>query len=110
MEECNEIEGIVQERNMNWTRHEEDSMKGQSLGDETQLDKYQKVVEGLEKLEQKLKEQEERETQEKEEKARLRSRGNSERKQSRKRVMHVNQLPKHVITKFNGTHLEGQRL
>lgn len=30
------------------------------MGDETQLDKYQKAVEGLEKLEQKLKEQEER--------------------------------------------------
>jgi len=37
------------------------------LGDETQLGKYQKPVEGLEKL----KEQGERETQEKEEKARL---------------------------------------
>ena len=47
--------------------------------------------EGLEKLEQKLKEQEERETREKEEKARLRSRGNSEPKQYRKRVMHANQ-------------------
>lgn len=32
------------------------------MGDEIQLDKYQKAVEGLEKLEQKLKEQEERET------------------------------------------------
>lgn len=74
------------------------------MADETQLDKYQKAVEGLENLEQKLKEQEERETQEKEEKARLRSRGNSERQQSRKRVMHVNQkLPKRVITKFHGT-------
>ena len=81
------------------------------MGDETQLDKYQKAVEGLEKLEQKLKEQEERETQEKEEKARLRSRGNSERKQSRKRVMHVNQkLPKHVITKFQGTFRGGKAL
>lgn len=76
---------------MNWTRHEEDSTKGYSLGDKTQLNKYQKAVEVLEKLEQKLKEKEERETQEKEERARLRSRGNSERKQSRKRVMHVNQ-------------------
>ena len=28
IEECHEIEGVVQERNMNWTRHEEDSMKG----------------------------------------------------------------------------------
>ena len=37
------------------------------MGDETQLDKYQKAVERLEKLEQTLKEQEVRETQEKEE-------------------------------------------
>lgn len=81
------------------------------MADETQLDKYQKAVEGLENLEQKLKEQEERETQEKEEKARLRSRGNSERKESRKRVMHVNQkLPKRVITKFHGTFIGAKAL
>ena len=78
----------------------------------SELGKYEKVVEELEELEQKLREQEARETQEKEERARLEIRKKFEaktvEKESNAGKPNV-KLPKLVITKFQGTDLDWQR-
>ena len=88
VEECHEVKAIVQELKIG-RGDEEDDIKDWSSGIEAELGKYEKVIEELEELEQKLREQEAKETQEKESDA-----GKSKVK-----------LPKLVITKFQGTHL-----
>ena len=70
VEECHEVKAIVQELTIG-RGDEEDFIKDWSSGIETELGKYEKVVEELEEMEQKLREQEAREIQEKEEKPRL---------------------------------------
>ena len=70
VEEFQEVKAIVQELKIG-RGDEEDAIKDWSSGIEAKLGEYEKVVEQLERLEQKLREQEARETQEKEERARL---------------------------------------
>ena len=76
------------------------------------MGKYEKVVRELEELEQTLREREARETQEKEEKARLVIKKKFEAKTVEKESDAGKpkvKLPKLVITKFQGTHLDWQR-
>ena len=75
------------------------------------MGKYEKVVGELEELEQTLREREARETQEKEEKARLEIKKKFEAKTVEKESDAGKpkvKLPKLVITKFQGTHLDWQ--
>ena len=105
VEECHEVKAIVQELKIGRS-DEEDDIKDWSLG------KYEKVVEQLQELEQKLREQEAREIQEKEEKARLEIKKKFEAKTIEKESDAGKpkvKLPKLVITKFQGTHLDWQR-
>ena len=76
------------------------------------LDEVTKRSENLEELEQTLREREARETQEKEEKARLEIKKKFEAKTVEKESDAGKpkvKLPKLVITKFQGTHLDWQR-
>ena len=76
------------------------------------MGKYEKVVRELEELEQTLREREARETQEKEEKVRLEIKKKFEAKTVEKESDAGKpkvKLPKLVITKFQGTHLDWQR-
>ena len=66
VEECYEVKAIVQELKIG-RGDEEDDIKDWSSGIEAELGKYEKVIEELEELEQKLREQEARETQERRE-------------------------------------------
>ena len=79
---------------------------------QTELGKYEKVVEEFEDLKGKLREQEARETQAKEEKARLEIKKKSEAKTIDKESDAGNlnvKLRKLVIMKLQGTHLDCQR-
>ena len=110
VEECHEVKGIVQELKIGWG--DEDAIKDWSSGIEAKLGKYEKMVEELEGLEQKLREQVARETQEKEEKARLEIKKKFEAKTVEKESDAGKpkvKLPKLVITKFQGTHLDWER-
>ena len=83
-----------------------------SSGIEAGLGKFVKVVEELEQLEQKLREQEARETQEKEEKARLQIKKKFKVKTVEKETDAGKpkvKIPKLLITKFHGMHLDWQR-
>ena len=111
VEECHEVKAIEQELKIG-RGDEEDDIKDWSSGIEAELGKYEKVVEELEELEQTLREQEARETQEKEEKARLEIKKKFEAKTVEKESDAGKpkvKLPKLVITKFQGTHLDWQR-
>ena len=66
MKECHEIKPIVQE--LKAGRDDKKCHENWSYGVQAELGKYEKVVEELEELEQKLREQKARETQEKGEK------------------------------------------
>ena len=110
VEECHEVKAIVQELKIGGG-DEEDDMKDWSSGIEAELGKYEKVVGELKGLEQTLREQEARETQEKE-KARLEIKKKFEVKTAEKESDAGKpkvKLPKLVITKFQGTHLDWQR-
>ena len=111
VEECHEVKTIVQELKIG-RGDEEDDIKVWSSGIEAELGKYEKVVGELEELEQTLREREPRETQEKEEKARLEIKKKFEAKTVEKESDAGKpkvKLPKLVITKFQGTHIDWQR-
>ena len=109
-EECHEIKAIENELKIG-RGGEKDVIKDWSLGIQAELAKYEKVVEELQELEQKLRKQAARETQEKE-KAKLDIKKKFEAKTIEKASnadkLNVT-LPKLVITKFHGTHLDWHR-
>ena len=106
-EECHEIKAIENELKIG-RGGEKDVIKDWSLGIQAELAKYEKVVE---ELEQKLTKQAAREKQKKE-KAKLDTKKKFEAKTIEKASnadkLNV-KLPKLVITKFHGTHLDWHR-
>ena len=83
-----------------------------SSGIEEMLEQYEHVVDELEDLEQSLREQEARQTQEKEEKAKWELKNKFDAKPDEKESEAGKpkvKLPKLLITKFQGTHLDWQR-
>ena len=107
-EECHEIKAIENELKIG-RGGEKYVIKDWSLGIQAELAKYEKVVE---ELEQKLTKQAAREKQKKEKEAKLDTKKKFEAKTIEKASnadkLNV-KLPKLVITKFHGTHLDWHR-
>ena len=112
MEECHEIKARVQELKLE-RGDEEDDIRAWSAGIEKSLEEYERVVEGLEELERSLRERETREIQEEEERSRWEIKrkfaAKADEKDSDAAGKAKAKLPKLVITKFQGTHLDWQR-
>ena len=111
VEECHELKTEVQELKLERGDDEED-IKAWSVEIEKRLTEYEKVVGGLEDLERCLREEETIETQEKEEKSKWEIKKKFEAKADGKEGdagRPKAKLPKLVITRFQGTHLDWQR-
>ena len=111
IEECHEIKANIQELKVGRGDGEED-IKEWSAGIEAKVEQYEHVVEELEDLERSLREREARETQEKEEKVKWEIKKKFDAKPDEKESEGGKskvKLPKLVITKFQGTHLDWQR-
>ena len=111
VEEYHEIEAEVQEQKLERGDAEED-IRVYSTEIEKRLEEYEKVVEGLDDLDHRLREEEARESQEKEERSKWEIKKKLRRMPKEKdgdtgRI--ETKLPKLVITKFQGTHLDWQR-
>ena len=111
VEECHELKTEVQELKLERGNDEED-IKVWSVEIEQRLAEYEKVVGGLEELERSLREEETRETQEKEEQSKWEIKKKFEVKADGKEGNAGKpkaKLPKLIITRFQGTHLDWQR-
>ncbi len=111
VEECHEIKARVQELKLE-RGDDEDDIRKWSTGIEKSLVEYEKAVEGFEELERSLREEETREIQEKEERSKWEIKKKFEAKADEKESESGKPkatLPKLVITKFQGTHLDWQR-
>lgn len=111
VEECHEIKARVQELKLE-RGDDEDDIRKWSTGIEKSLVEYEKAVEGFEELERSLREEETREIQEKEERSKWEIKKKFEAKADEKESESGKpkaKLPKLVITKFQGTHLDWQR-
>ena len=111
VEECHELKTEMQELKLEQGNDKED-IKAWSVEIEQRLAEYEKVVRGLEDLEWSLREEETRENQEKEEQSKWEIKKKIEAKADGKEG-HAGKpkakLPKLVITRFQGTHLDWQR-
>ena len=112
VEECHEIKTRVQELKLE-RGDEEDHIRAWSAGIDKSLEEYERAVEGLEELERSLRERETRDIQEEEERSRWEIKkkvaAKADEKDSDAAGKSKAKLPKLVIIKFQGTHLDWQR-
>ena len=106
--ECHELKAEVQEKKLE-NGDGVEGIRNWSVKVEENVAEYEKVVEELEGLERDLKERDSRLTQEKEEKTRWEIKKKFTKKSEENEGKPRAKLPKLVITKFQGTHLDWQR-
>ena len=109
VEECHEIKARVQELKLE-RGDDEDDIRKWSTGIEKSLVEYEKAVEGFEELERSLREEETRERKKERSKWEIKKKfeAKADEKESESGKLKA-KLPKLVITKFQGTHLDWQR-